>query len=218
MICVQYERLQAFNISHHIIALIQPVGSDSALRQVNITWRHYSACGLIRNYRPATYGSPLTLGLRRPLRLYSSLSNLWSADPKSTAMSFAVQPGLGRSAFLRFNARSLLTRTSPSSHCVYLPFSTPFSSSVRHSTRRRDQGHHDHPGSVIISPTKPQFWTSGSTWRRASINTFRCLIGCTLGDFTTLWFLQLHYPDLGMGTTMALSSECYYLHFTKRMY
>lgn len=59
----------------------------------------------------------------------------------------------------------------------------------------------------IPPPTTVAFWTSKETWKRSSINTLRCLVGCTLGDFSALWFLQSFYPDLGVGTIMAASSE-----------
>lgn len=64
------------------------------------------------------------------------------------------------------------------------------------------------------APTKPQislferaFWTCRGTWKRAGINTFRCLVGCTVGDFSALWALQTYAPELGMGTIMGLSSK-----------
>jgi hypothetical protein len=50
------------------------------------------------------------------------------------------------------------------------------------------------------------FWTCRSTWKRAGINTLRCLVGCTAGDFSALWILQTYYPEMGMGSIMALSS------------
>ncbi|KAF4966909.1 hypothetical protein FSARC_5473 [Fusarium sarcochroum] len=49
------------------------------------------------------------------------------------------------------------------------------------------------------------FWNSRQTWKRASVNTTRCLIGCTLGDFTAMWLLQAYYPDLSMGIVMPIS-------------
>ncbi|KAL4957556.1 hypothetical protein BDW69DRAFT_156096 [Aspergillus filifer] len=52
--------------------------------------------------------------------------------------------------------------------------------------------------------TRP-FWTCRSTWKRAGINTLRCLVGCTLGDFLALWVLQTYVPDLGMGAIMGIS-------------
>lgn len=53
----------------------------------------------------------------------------------------------------------------------------------------------------------PDFWTCKSTWRRARINTLRCLVGCTIGDFSALWILQTFYPTLGMGVIMGASSN-----------
>ncbi|KAI4733647.1 hypothetical protein E4T50_15799 [Aureobasidium sp. EXF-12298] len=49
------------------------------------------------------------------------------------------------------------------------------------------------------------FWSCRGTWRRAGVNTLRCLVGCTAGDFSALWTLQTYMPEMGMGTIMALS-------------
>ncbi|PTU19710.1 hypothetical protein P175DRAFT_0503240 [Aspergillus ochraceoroseus IBT 24754] len=57
----------------------------------------------------------------------------------------------------------------------------------------------------LLSPVRLAFWTCRSTWRRAGINTLRCLVGCTAGDFSALWMLQTYLPDIGMGSIMALS-------------
>lgn len=67
-----------------------------------------------------------------------------------------------------------------------------------------------------LSPIQREFWTSRSTWRRAGINTLRCLIGCSIGDFSALWMLQTYFPDLGMGTIMAASSM--YIHFALSLF
>ncbi|CAG8306985.1 unnamed protein product [Penicillium nalgiovense] len=56
-----------------------------------------------------------------------------------------------------------------------------------------------------LSALSLPFWTCRSTWERAGINTLRCLVGCTAGDFSSLWILQTYYPDMGMGSIMALS-------------
>lgn len=58
----------------------------------------------------------------------------------------------------------------------------------------------------LLSTLRPPFWSCRSTWRRAGINTLRCLIGCTVGDFSALWILQTYHPELGMGNIMAISS------------
>ena len=34
-------------------------------------------------------------------------------------------------------------------------------------------------------------WTCRHTWRRASINTLWCLLGCSIGDFGTIAFFQI---------------------------
>ncbi|KAE8331398.1 hypothetical protein BDV39DRAFT_189811 [Aspergillus sergii] len=56
-----------------------------------------------------------------------------------------------------------------------------------------------------LSIWQVKLWNCRSTWKRAGINTLRCLVGCTLGDFSALWVLQTYYPALGMGTIMAAS-------------
>ena len=33
-------------------------------------------------------------------------------------------------------------------------------------------------------------WNCKSTWRKAKINTFWCLLGCSIGDFGTIFYLQ----------------------------
>ncbi|KAJ5655283.1 hypothetical protein N7507_007233 [Penicillium longicatenatum] len=52
-----------------------------------------------------------------------------------------------------------------------------------------------------------KFWSCNSTWKRARINTLRCLLGCTIGDFSAMWTLQSFYPELGMNTIMLVSSS-----------
>ncbi|RLM00737.1 hypothetical protein CFD26_108417 [Aspergillus turcosus] len=49
------------------------------------------------------------------------------------------------------------------------------------------------------------FWSSKTGWKRAAVNTLRCLAGCTLGDFSALWVLQSLYGHWGMGTIMGVS-------------
>lgn len=68
--------------------------------------------------------------------------------------------------------------------------------------------------SAPLSATSAAFWSSRPTWNRASVNTLRCLAGCTLGDFTAMWLLQAYYPDLSMGVVMPISSkeDPIYLH------
>src|ERR1700761_6996652 len=56
-------------------------------------------------------------------------------------------------------------------------------------------------------------WTSHWAWRRAAINTLRRLLDCSIGNFSTMWYLQGHYPGLDIGTTMALLVSFTLSHF-----
>lgn len=55
--------------------------------------------------------------------------------------------------------------------------------------------------------TSAEFWASKQLWKRAMVNTLRCLAGCTIGDFSAMWYLQAAHPGLGMGAIMAVSSK-----------
>ncbi|KAG0302640.1 hypothetical protein BGZ98_007341 [Dissophora globulifera] len=50
-----------------------------------------------------------------------------------------------------------------------------------------------------------QFWSDPASWKTASSNTFRCLIGCTAGDMSMLFYLQAYHPALSPGLAMALA-------------
>src|SRR2546421_7572909 len=71
--------------------------------------------------------------------------------------------------------------------------------SIRHYSKPRE--------SQSTFSSTLRFWSLRSAWRRAGVNTLRCLFGCTLGDFSTMWYLQAFYPDLRVGLVMALSSK-----------
>ena len=34
-------------------------------------------------------------------------------------------------------------------------------------------------------------WTCRHTWRRSAVNTLWCLVGCSIGDFGTIFFFQM---------------------------
>ncbi len=52
---------------------------------------------------------------------------------------------------------------------------------------------------------KSLFWKNLTNWKRASFNTLNCLIGCSLGDFGMIIFLQAYYPDTSMLWQMILA-------------
>ncbi|KAF3140555.1 hypothetical protein TWF569_002750 [Orbilia oligospora] len=60
-------------------------------------------------------------------------------------------------------------------------------------------------GNTTTSSSSVGFWSSRQTWNRAMVNTFRCLVGCTAGDFSAMWYLQAFHPEIGIGSIMAVS-------------
>jgi hypothetical protein len=63
------------------------------------------------------------------------------------------------------------------------------------------------------APTRPQplqnlsFWKCRHTWKRATVNTTRCLIGCSMGDLSTMYYLMTYHPSMNAATSMSISSE-----------
>lgn len=63
-------------------------------------------------------------------------------------------------------------------------------------------------GDIVDEPTKlasSGFWSDGRLWRRASLNTLSCLIGCSIGDFAMIIYLQAYHPGTSMAVQMALA-------------
>ncbi|HMJ71447.1 MAG TPA: DUF4396 domain-containing protein [Cyclobacteriaceae bacterium] len=48
-------------------------------------------------------------------------------------------------------------------------------------------------------------WTDINVWGRAAFNTVNCLIGCSIGDFAMIIFLQKYYPGTPMTVQMGLA-------------
>lgn len=49
------------------------------------------------------------------------------------------------------------------------------------------------------------FWKNIKNWKRASFNTLNCLIGCSIGDFGMIIYLQAYYPETSMAWQMILA-------------
>jgi hypothetical protein len=60
-------------------------------------------------------------------------------------------------------------------------------------------------GQVQEATIVKNFWKDQPIWKKAGYNTLNCLIGCTIGDFAMMIYLQTHYPWLNMGIVMVLS-------------
>ena len=50
------------------------------------------------------------------------------------------------------------------------------------------------------------FWSDSKIWSRAGFNTLNCLIGCSLGDFGMILFLQYAYPQTSMVWQMVMAT------------
>ena len=48
-------------------------------------------------------------------------------------------------------------------------------------------------------------WTCRSTWKKASVNTLWCLLGCSIGDFGTILFFQISQIPFPMLAIMSLA-------------
>jgi copper chaperone CopZ len=60
--------------------------------------------------------------------------------------------------------------------------------------------HLSEDGDGVAYPTisKNDFWHDRKIWSRASLNTLNCLIGCSIGDFGMIIYLQAFYPNTSM--------------------
>lgn len=54
-------------------------------------------------------------------------------------------------------------------------------------------------------PVADPFWSDRKIWNKASFNTFNCLVGCSIGDFGMIIFLQAFYPHTPMWLQMLLA-------------
>ena len=59
--------------------------------------------------------------------------------------------------------------------------------------------------SVIKEENSATFWLDIPKWKRASFNTLNCLIGCSIGDFGMVFYLQAFYPETPMIWQMVLA-------------
>jgi len=49
------------------------------------------------------------------------------------------------------------------------------------------------------------FWSNNKKWGKASFNTLNCLIGCSIGDFGMIFYLQANHPHTSMIWQMILA-------------
>lgn len=75
------------------------------------------------------------------------------------------------------------------------------------TSRKADTQQKDDTAAAVATaahprPTERAFWASKRHWRSAGVNTLRCLVGCSLGDLSTLFGLAYAMPGLPMHVTM----------------
>ena len=87
-----------------------------------------------------------------------------------------------------------------------------------------------HDASAVIEHVEPapqSFWGELFYWKKAARNTLNCLIGCSIGDFGMIIFLQHYYPGTSMmwqmilaviaGLITSISLETTILHVKEKM-
>jgi hypothetical protein len=57
-----------------------------------------------------------------------------------------------------------------------------------------------------MAETGAGFWSDGRIWQRSAFNTFSCLVGCSIGDFAMIVYLQAMHTSLPMLLQMALAT------------
>ncbi|KAG0049762.1 hypothetical protein BGZ83_005410 [Gryganskiella cystojenkinii] len=103
------------------------------------------------------------------------------------------------------NSEEVKQETSPCCHKKsVVPKADQEQSKSCHKTQHPNQ-HKPKLNSSALSAGALQFWSDPKTWKIASTNTFRCLIGCTLGDLSMLFYLQTYHPALSPPLAMGLA-------------
>lgn len=109
-------------------------------------------------------------------------------------------------------ARFASTHTHAHTHTPPPPAAPHSSASPTASSTSAERASSASPLSAAAAP-RPyltrQFWRCRHTWRRAMVNTFRCLVGCSIGDLSVMYYLMAFHPDVDMMTSMGLSSESF---------
>ncbi|CAO3583520.1 unnamed protein product [Absidia cylindrospora] len=90
-------------------------------------------------------------------------------------------------------------------------YSQSYSTNQEHQQRQGDTGKQtsqccgskSEKNSQELSVFSKTFWRNPTTWQRTRVNTLRCLVGCTTGDFAAMWYLQYHYPTMSPVYSMA---------------
>jgi Copper chaperone len=61
---------------------------------------------------------------------------------------------------------------------------------------------------AVPQVSQREFWQDASTWRRASLNTLNCLVGCSIGDFGFIIYAQATALAWSMWAIMGVAMLC----------
>ncbi|MFN3426824.1 MAG: DUF4396 domain-containing protein [Candidatus Thermochlorobacter sp.] len=61
---------------------------------------------------------------------------------------------------------------------------------------------------AVPRASAPEFWRDNTTWKRASLNTLNCLIGCSIGDFGFIIYAQATGLVWSMWLIMGVAMLC----------
>ncbi|KAI8353568.1 hypothetical protein B0O80DRAFT_452524 [Mortierella sp. GBAus27b] len=134
---------------------------------------------------------------KAPIGTLASLTKLQYQGPLLRRESSSITRGAGSSVHGGATTGSQKEEKKPCCHSKSSsshPVSTSVSS-AGHATKNTSN----------LAITSLQFWSDPKTWGTASVNTFRCLVGCTLGDMSMLFYLQSAHPTLSPGIAMGLA-------------
>lgn len=148
----------------------------------------------------------------------NSAISSWSVDTQSPQKKLTVQGNINekevvelvqKAGFQVKNGNAPLVEEVPACHMPEHTSAKPQQIAMDHSK----MNHHNHserydfnnPNIKAAPMPQTSFWGDKAFWKRASINTFNCLIGCTIGDFGMIIYLQAYHPHTPMMTTMLLA-------------
>jgi copper chaperone CopZ len=140
----------------------------------------------------------------------------WQVDLKATGTPITVKGYINEPELIALVAqagyKASATQTNMEANCQMPPI--------------KKQANHFAADHTPVLPTT-QFWGDNGVWKRASFNTLNCLIGCSIGDFAMIIFLQAYYPQTSMFAQMILATllglitsvllETSILHYREKM-
>lgn len=64
------------------------------------------------------------------------------------------------------------------------------------------------PYKTLTQNAEAGFWADKQKWKRAGFNTLNCLIGCSIGDFGAMAYLQINHMNMSVWQMMGIAMAC----------